>query len=167
MNAAESKKPEKLTIVVVCASVFFFCIAATLCFYGYGLNETVDIYPYQSKTQLFAVIFRIASIAALISLLPLRVAVRKSQSPRTAAQWSGVGTLVPLVLYGFAGCGGVLGNEVRIGNWHASTNFLFPSLYFSEFNFLTFIFEVAPVTALLVGVVVYLLLRFKHTAQGN
>jgi hypothetical protein len=32
--------------------------------------------------------------------------------------------------------------------WNEVTEFIFPSTFFAEYNFLTFIFEIAPTTAL-------------------
>jgi hypothetical protein len=77
-----------------------------------------------------------------------------------ASSCVGAGVLVAQALYGIAGCGGVLGEGLTIGSWSISTDFLFPSLYFAEFNFLTFIFEVAPITAIAAGLLTYISLRF-------
>jgi hypothetical protein len=63
-------------------------------------------------------------------------------------------TCLGLALYGFAGCGGVLGDGLTVGHLQISLESLFPALIFSEFNFLTFMFVVAPLTAVVAPVIV-------------
>ena len=64
-----------------------------------------------------------------------------------------------LVLYGIAGCGGVLGGDWKNAYWNGASNFIFPSTFFSEFNFLTFIFEIAPTTAVAQFVLLHIFSR--------
>jgi len=128
-----------------------FAICAGSIYHFYDLHGQGTLYPYKTQAQQTIAILRTALIATLASFWPIWFATRQIRNPGKAVLWSGAGTLIALVLYGIAGCGGVLGGDMEV---------LFPSLFFSEFNFLTFIFGVAPATAISTGLIVYSSSRF-------
>lgn len=155
----QAAKTRNLTAAIASASMFVVCTASI--FYFYGLHGRATLYPYQTQAQQTLVIMRIALFVTLLSFWPLWFSLRRERRPRTAALWSGFGALFVLALYGLAGCGGLLGGSIGVAGWHTSTRFFFPSLFFSEFNFLTFIFEVAPATAAFAGLTVYSSLKLR------
>jgi hypothetical protein len=134
-----------LVTAIVTAGSFAICLVAIHEFYG--LHGEATLYPYTSPSEQWRVIARVALLATTGIFWSIFLGTQGRYAPRTAAMWTGVGALATLTLYGVLGCGGVLGNDLTVGSWHGSTEFFFPSLVFSEFNFLTFIFEVAPTTA--------------------
>ena len=68
---------------------------------------------------------------------------------------TGLPTLVSLALFSIAGCQGNLGQF---------SNFFFPSTFFAEYNFLTFIFEIAPTTSIAASLLLYTFLRLFRSA---
>ncbi len=153
MDLGDAPKLRNLVVAIACTSVFAICTVSV--FYFYGLHGPATLYPYTAQSQQTIVILRIALIATILSFLPFWFSIRRKHRPSTSALWSGFGVLIVLVLYGLSGCRGILGRSIEVAGWHVSTSFFFPSLFFSEFNFLTFICEVAPVTAGFTGVIVY------------
>ncbi|MGB6932667.1 MAG: hypothetical protein WBD91_07805 [Acidobacteriaceae bacterium] len=87
--------------------------------------------------------------------------VRKERRAAIIALRTGLASLFTLTIYGIAGCGGVLGGNLNIGGWHLSTDVVFPSTFFSEYNWLTFIFEVGPATSLFSALLLYTLVRLQ------
>jgi hypothetical protein len=113
------------------------------------------LWPYKSLLEQRIAILRIALIGALASSWAIWFGARLGRNPRTFALWAALGTLITLVLYGIAGCGGVLGGNYENAYWNGASDFIFPSTFFAEFNFLTFIFEIAPTTAVAEFILLY------------
>lgn len=133
------------------------CIVCALAIrYFYSFHGADTLWPYTSLLEQDIAIFRTALIGALASSWAIWFGSTPGRSPRTFALLAALGTLVTLVLYGIAGCGGVLGGNSENAFWNKASDFIFPSTFFAEFNFLTFIFEVAPTTA----VAEFILLHF-------
>ena len=126
-------------VAVILAGTCVCCSGAI--FYFYGLHGAATLYPYKSQFEQDIVVFRTALIATVASSWAIWFGKWRGHGPGIVMLRNGLATLLTLVLYGVAGCGGVLGGV------HGSTFFIFPSTFFSEFNFLTFIFEVAPTVA--------------------
>lgn len=154
-------------LIVAIAMVGVFTVATASIYYFYGLNGRATLYPYKTLSQQAVVILRVALVAGIISLWPVWLSVRRKRKAGTEALTSALGVLIVLALYGLAGCGGVLGGSIRIAGWQISTRFFFPSHFFYEFNFLTFICEVAPVTATFAGVIVYSMLKWAPFREGS
>ncbi len=158
-------KRRYLDIGIAWAGTFAACVTATCGFYD--LHGMVALSADENYLKAILDVVRFAFIATFFSLWALWWSVRRRRRSGVAALWAGVGVLITLALYGVGGCGGVLGDELAIGNWRWSMEFFFPSFFFSEFNFLTFIFEVAPVTAMTTGVLVYFLLKYGRVVGAN
>ena len=165
MAGGDGSKLRCVAALIACIGAFAACVGAM--FHFYGLHGEATLYPYKTQNEQTIVILRTALIATIASSWAIWIGVQRRGRPEIAALWVGVGTEISLTLYGVAGCGGVLGEGIALGRRHLSTNFFFPSLFFSEFNFLTFIFQVAPVTAAAAGLIVYLFVRRFHAAAPH
>ena len=122
---------------------------------------------FKSSAEQNIEIVRTALIGTIASSWAIWLGVGRAHSFRGAALRSGLGTLVSFAFYGFAGCGGVLGGDFKMAGLHGSTDFLFPSAFFSEFSFLTFIFEVAPSVAIAQIPLIYLCTRFMPPEDAS
>jgi hypothetical protein len=133
------------------------CIVCALAIhYFYDLHGAATLWPYQSLFEQDVAILRTAVIGTIASSWAIWFGARRGRNPRSFALWAALGVLVTLILYGWAGCGGVLGGDSKIAGWNKVVEFLFPSTFFAEYNFLTFIFEIAPATALAAVLLLYL-----------
>lgn len=140
----------------ILTALFGTCIVCALAIhYCYGLHGTDTLWPYKNLLEQQSAILRTALIGTLGSSWAIWFGARRGRNPRTFALWAAFGTLITLVLYGIAGCGGVLGGNHANGYWNGVSNFVFPSTFFAEFNFLTFIFEIAPTTAVAEFILLY------------
>jgi len=133
------RTPQLICVLLILSGTCVCCAGAI--FYFYDLHDAGMLYPFKSPFDQGLGLVRTALIATIASSWAIWFGVKRGQGPVRAMLRTGLATLLTLVLYGFAGCGGVLGSV------HGSTDFIFPSTFFSEFNFLTFIFEVAPTVA--------------------
>lgn len=122
-------------------------VSAIAIHYFYGLHGTATLWPYENLQEQEVAILRTALIGALASSWAIWFGARWARSRRTFALCGALGALITLILYGIAGCGGVLGGDYTNAYLNRASGFIFPSTFFSEFNFLTFIFEIAPTTA--------------------
>jgi hypothetical protein len=139
--------------IVRCASIVAVllgtCLGCALAIhYFYGLNGADPLWPFKSFFEQDVAILRTAVIGTIASSWAIWFGARRGRNPRSFALWAGLGVLFTSILYGWAGCGGVLGGDSKIVVWNEVTEFIFPSTFFAEYNFLTFIFEIAPTTAL-------------------
>lgn len=125
----------------------------------YGLHGVDTLWPYKNLLQQYLAILRTALIAVSASSWAIWFGARRGRSPRTFALCAALGTLITLVLYGVAGCAGVLGGNYHNAFWNWASDFIFPSTFFAEFNFLTFIFEIAPTTAVAELILLYFFSR--------
>ncbi len=150
------------------AVLFGTCITCGLAFhYFYGLHGAATLWPYKSLLDQYIVIFRTALICTIASSWAIWFGARRGSNPRTFALWAALGILITLVLYGIAGCGGVLGGDSNIAEWNLVKNLIFPSSFFSEYNFLTFIFEIAPTTAIVEVLLLYFFSRSILRTKGT
>lgn len=148
--------------------LFGTCIASALAIhYFYGLHGADTLWTYKNLPEQDIAIFRTGLTGALASSWAIWFGARRSRNPRTFALWAALGTLITLVLYGIAGCGGVLGGNYKNGYLNEVSEFIFPSTFFSEFNFLTFIFEIAPTTAAAEFILLYFFSRKIVRAQSE
>lgn len=125
----------------------------------YSLHGAATIYPYGSVGEQRMAIWRASAIATFFSTCLVGFVLQRKFNGAKTGLLAWPVTFLGLALYGFAGCGGVLGEGLTVGHLHISTDPLFPSRIFAEFNFLTFVFEVAPITAFVAGVLAYLSLK--------
>ncbi|MGO9775354.1 MAG: hypothetical protein ACLPM3_02065 [Terracidiphilus sp.] len=125
----------------------------------YGIHVADILYSYGSVGAVNLAIWRACAIATFFSTCLVGLALQRRLSAAKTGLLAWAATFLGLALYGFAGCGGVLGEGLTVGHLHISMDPLFPSLIFAEFNFLTFMFEVAPLTAIVAAVIAYLSLK--------
>jgi hypothetical protein len=153
------RKFAAITWIAVCVG----CSLAIVYFYGvFGAGR---MYPFKSHFEQVAAVLRTSLTATILSSWAIWFGARRGNRSAIVALWTGLATQISLTLYGIAGCGGVLGGDFTIGGWRGSTDLVFPSTFFSEYNWLTFIFEVAPVTSLTASLSLYALLRIAHTQR--
>jgi hypothetical protein len=132
------------------------CLACALAIhYFYGLHGAATLWPYESVVGQDVAILRTAAIGTLASSWAIWFGARMARNFRISALWAALGTLITLVVYGILGCGGVLGGDSKIAIWNAVTDFIFPTTFFAEYNFLTFTFEVAPTTAIAEAILLF------------
>jgi len=137
-----------------------FGICASAIFYFFNLHWADPYYPFTSiPDQVFAIL-RTALIATLLSSWAIWLGAKGKHKLGMILIRTGLATQFSLTLYGIAGCGGVLGGYSRY------SGIIFPSTFFSEFNFLTVIFEVAPVTSIATSLLLYGSLRIFRAADG-
>lgn len=157
--------------VVRCAAIFAvlsgtFISCGFAIRYFYGLHGAATLWPYKSLLEQYIVIFRTALICTIASSWSIWFGARRAGNPRSFALWAAPGIFITLILYGVAGCGAVLGGDSKIAEWNLLTHVIFPSNFFSEYNFLTFIFEVAPTTAIAEVLLLYLFSRSILRTNG-
>ena len=149
--------PRVIGVVLILIATCLCCAAAMVHFYG--LHGTATLYPYKNQLEQDVVILRTALIAILASSWAIWFGARRRHSFGMVLLRTGLATQSTLTLYGVAGCGGVFGGDFNIAGWRGSTDFIFPATFFSEYNWLTFILQVAPIVAIAEGLMLYLALR--------
>jgi len=112
--------------------------------YFYGLLRGADIYPLGGNREQGIAAARTAFSATVVSSWAIWIATKQGLRLTTALWRLGLGIQISLTLLAIAG-------------WQSASRLglIFPSTFFAEYNWLTFILEVAPATsvaaALLVG----------------
>ena len=109
-------------------------------FYGLWGAGVKD--PFRTHLEQNIAALRTALFATLACSPVLWFGAKQARSFPTAILKTGIATQVLLTLYALAG-------------WQSPgiLNLIFPSTFFAEYNWLTFIFEVAPVTAITAGLI--------------
>jgi hypothetical protein len=127
------------------------CISCALAIvYFYNPLRGHDLYPLGNREQVIAA--RTAVIATLVSLWAIWIGTKQECRLTTAFCRTGLGVQISLTLFAVAG-------------WQSppSLNLIFPSTFFAKYNWLTFIFQVAPATAIAASLLLYL--SFKRNPQ--
>ncbi len=149
-----------ITIAIVWGGMLICCTLAIK--YFYGLHSTATLYPYKNQFEQNVAVVRTALIATVASSWAIWFGIGKEHRVVIVALRTGLASLLTLTIYGIAGCGGLLGGDSIVGGWHRSTDAIFPSTFFSEYNWLTFVLEVAPTTSLFAALLVYALFRLQR-----
>jgi len=139
-------------------------VSAGAIFYFYGLHGTATLYPYKTQVDQDIAIWRTALIATIASSWAIWFGVKRNYSVGIVMLRAGLATLATLILYGIAGGEG-LWLSWNISDWSGS-NFIFPSTFFSEFNSLTFIFQVAPTVSVAEALLLGLCLKWVRLRQA-
>lgn len=124
------------------------CASAIIYFYGLDHAATV-IYPFRSHTEQGAAVVETAVVAMLCSSWAIWFGLNQKRSPRRMALRGAVGTEVSLAVFS------VVGLQVALANWRSPLDLIFRSTFFAEYNWLTFVLEVAPVTSCVVGLLLF------------
>jgi hypothetical protein len=125
------------------------CLCCALAIvYFYGLLGTATVDPFKDHLDQVITASRTALIATLASSWAIWFGARPRHSLWMAALRTGFATQISLTLYALLG-------------WRSPSflNVIFPATFFAEYNWLTFILQVAPVTAIASGILSYLTLR--------
>lgn len=142
----------KSRAVFVLTAWAFACASCTLAMlYFDGLLGSGSTYPYESHSQLLLAVCRTAFTATLASSWALWLGANQGRRIRVRMLQTGLAMQGSLTLYGIAGW------QHAIGGFLLSPHLdlIFPPAFFAEYNWLTFIFEVAPVTSLVASLRVY------------
>ena len=127
-------------------------------FYNMALGATV-VYPFKSRTEQGAAIVETAVIATLCSSWAIWFGLSRKRSRIIMALCAAIGTEVSLAVFS------VVGLQSGLGDWSSSLDPIFRSTFFAEYNCLTFILEVAPVTSCVVGLLVFWVARVDRGAS--
>jgi len=139
-----------VSTIVFVIGTFLFCAVAVAYCYGLQNGRTLD--PFKSYSEELAAVLRTALTASVLSSWGVWVVLRGKRSFWSILPRMGSATQISLTLYAILGWQPV---SDRLG----SLNIFFPSTFFAEYNWLTFIFEVAPVTSIASSVLLYAFLR--------
>ena len=141
--------------IATAAAWFGACASCAMAMaWFYDLFDGGTIYPFKSHWGLRFAVLRTASIATLASSWALWFGTRRRRSLPMTLLRIGFATQISLTLFAILGSGIVLGST----RWSV-VDVVFPSTFFSEYNWLTFIFEVAPTTSLAASLLLFLSVR--------
>lgn len=116
------------------------CTLAMMYFYSLSGTRTVD--PFKSHFEQSVAVVRTAFAATLVVSWAIWLGVRRKSSFLVAVLKTGSAVEASLILYA------IVGLRVAVADWRSPLDLVFPSTFFAEYNWLTFILEVAPVTAI-------------------
>jgi hypothetical protein len=136
---------------VIAIGTFLFCAIAVVYFYGLQNGRTLD--PFRSYSEELTAVLRTALTASVLSSWGVWVALRGKRSFGSILLRMGLATQLSLTLYAILGWQPI---SDRLG----PLNIFFPSTFFAEYNWLTFIFEVAPLTSIASSLLLYAFLRY-------
>lgn len=129
------------------------CCAIAMAWF-YGLFSAGTIYPFKSDWELGFAVLRTAFIATLVSSWAIWLGTGRKRSLAMIFLRIGFAVQASLTIFAILGSGIVLGSS----KWQA-VNVVFPSIFFGEYNWLTFIFEVAPTTSIAACLLLFLSFR--------
>jgi hypothetical protein len=137
-----------LSILLVWVGTYACCALAVI--YFYGLLGAGVIYPFANHLEQGFAVLRTALIATLASSWTLWFGARRKDWLLTTLLKIGVTTQITLTIYAIIG-------------WRSpsSLNLIFPSTFFAEYNWLIFIFEIAPITSVASTLLLYVSLVQK------
>jgi hypothetical protein len=124
--------------------------------YFYDLWGTGTFYPFKTHAEQRVAVFLTAFAATLSSAWAIWFGTWRKRSLTMMMLRTASATQASLTVYAIVG---------MQANWRSPFELIFPSSSFAEYNWLTFILEVAPVTSIAGGAL--LLLSTKLYAQGR
>ena len=138
------------TVVVGIWAVGCVCCAGSIMyFYGLGHSSTV-LFPFKSRSDQMVAIAETAAAAMFLSLWIIWIALnRKRNRAVSAALSSAIAVEISLAVFS------LLGLEISMRDWHFPLDLIFRSTFFAEYNWLTFVLEVAPVTSFVIGLLLF------------
>ena len=134
-------------LALVLGGTFLSCALAIGYFYNLWHEAP---YPYGTRLELIFAALRTALIATLGSSWSLWLALGSKRSYAKTLVLNGIAIQVSLTLY-------AIGGPLTEGD-SSLAQFLLPATFFAEYNWLTFIFEVGPVTAIAASLLLWLAL---------
>jgi len=118
--------------------------------YFYSLLTAGVLYPFKSHFEQVVSGLRTAVFATLAASWAIWLGMRGKRSLSITMLKAGVATQASFTVFA------VIGLRVAIASLRSPLDLVFPSTFFDEYNWLTFILEVAPVTSATAGVLLYL-----------
>ena len=143
-----------LACAIIWTSTCLISSGAMIYFYGLFGMGTVD--PFRSHFEQGLAVLRTTLVAMLASLWVIWFGMRRRRGLVNAIMRTGLAMQFSLTLYALLG-------------WRspAPLNLIFPSTFFAEYNWLTFIFEVAPVTSVAASLLVYFWGKSRSVSQSS
>lgn len=135
-----------------------FCIVAMI--YFYGLFGAGIIYPFRNHSEQGFAVFRTAVTATIVSSWAIWLGARGRRGLGSILLRTGLATQASLALYA------IVGLRMATADWRSPLDFIFPATFFAEYNWLTFILEVAPVTSVAASLLLYLISRREPQSVG-
>jgi hypothetical protein len=156
VNIENAPKSKNLNVAIARTGVFaigtfLFCAIAVVYFYGLQNGRTLD--PFRNYSEELTAVLRTAPASSVLSSWGVWVALRGKRNFWSVLLRMGFATQLSLTLYAILGWQPV---SDRLG----PINIFFPSTFFAEYNWLTFIFEVAPLTSIASSLLLYEFLRY-------
>jgi hypothetical protein len=139
-------KPRYILVGAVSLGTWVFCALAM--FYFYGLFESGVLDRFHGKLEECIVVSRTALFATLVALWAIWMGAKPKNGRGMALLQTGLATQLSLTLYALVGW-------EPISDWLGHVGFIYPSTFFAEYNFLTFILEVAPVTSIATSLLLF------------
>ncbi len=143
-------------IVITMIGTFIVCTLALIYFFDWRWKDSGDLFTRNSEQLLFFTL-RTALIATFLSSWAIWLGTKVINNFGVVMLCTGLGTLFSMTIYAVAGCGGVLGGQF--------SEIIFPAAFFAEYNFFTVMLEVAPVTSIATGLLLYCSLRILSPAN--
>jgi len=137
-------------IAFVWTGTYVCCALAII--YFYDMFGAAPDYLLGTYSRQIVVVLRTALVATLLSSWAIWFGTNQKHSVVVSMLQTGFATLITLALYGTVGFGGFLGGRL----WRLSGDLIYAKALFTETNFLTFIFEIAPATSLAASLLLYL-----------
>jgi len=128
--------------------------------YFYGLFGAGIIYPFRNHFEQGIAVFRTALTATILSSWAIWFGARGKGELGSILLKTGLATQASLTLYA------IVGLQVAIADWRSPLDLIFPATFFAEYNWLTFILEVALVTSVAASLLLYLFLRRGPQIDG-
>lgn len=139
------------------------CVSCALAIvYFYSLLRGHDIYPIGRNRGQCLAAARTAVIATIFSLWAIWIGTKQECRRRMALWRTGLGIQISLTLFATAGWQITKSLDLQIAT---TLDLIFPSTFFAEYNWLTFILEVAPATAVAAAVLLYLCSRHSSARE--
>jgi hypothetical protein len=144
--------PKWIASLVIWFATCAFCVAAIVCVYGLARPETL-LYPFRTRAQQTSAACFTAAAATLCSAWAIWFGLSQQRNALSKALYVAFGTGISYAAFS------AIGLQICLADWRSPLNLIFPSTFFAEYNWLAFIFEVAPATSCFVGLLVFLLVK--------
>ena len=156
-----NKQDARSRYIVVAATWIGTCLVCAMAMiYFYSLFGAGIIYPFRNHFEQAIAVFRTALTATIVSSWAICFGTRGKGGLGLILLKTGPATQASLTLYA------IVGLQVAIADWRSPLDLIFPATFFADYNWLTFILEVAPVTSLTTSLLLYLYLRLDRRGYG-
>lgn len=152
MTGVKSFASRCVHFAIISGVTFASCVLAIGSFYR---TWTRILYPFNTLGEETLSVVITASIATLASSWAVWLGVKLRGNLTKRLILSGLATQLSLTAYA------IIGLRIAVASNSTFLNFFFPSIFFAEYNWLTFIFEIAPITSIAQMLLLYFLLRSK------